>query len=410
MPAFDSCRRTGAVSLGVRFPLPGNNGSAEAYGCDSSDAPYLRVVYSGSDKIDIKAVRAELASYPLVGQGSDTALLTLTNEGFRTSGAFWAYASLSGQPSESARVEPLGVGETVSVRIAVTPVDTAEEFVEYRLWAHEANDLVRHNDSAHLRCWVFPRGTYAAAGFDSQAFPPSGWVSVNADQGAVSWTTAAEEPRSGQGSAACAREYYVRNSDWLIGDAVRPTADFADSVGFFCRVKQSQPVETLRVWTLHSQDVRDTWELLGTFGLTDTSWQRYAIPLDSFDGGTAHIGFQNCSFGFWNRIFLDDIWFSRIFVPGTEEPATTPNLARTLSFEPNPTSGRFVTVRYGLGKRPTSKLTLRDVLGRTVRTVELDPSGSTRLDLRDIQPGVYVAALESVSPSVSRKLIITAPR
>jgi hypothetical protein len=57
-----------------------------------------------------------------------------------------------------------------------------------------------------------------------------------------------------------------------------------------------------------------------------------------------------------------------------------------------------------------SKLTLRDVLGRAVKSFALDPSGSMRLDLRGLAPGVYVATLESTGQSVSSKLVLTAPR
>jgi len=47
------------------------------------------------------------------------------------------------------------------------------------------------------------------------------------------------------------------------------------------------------------------------------------------------------------------------------------------------------------------------MLGRTVNSFTLDPSGTARLDLRGFAPGVYMAALDAPGGSVSRKLIIT---
>jgi hypothetical protein len=53
-------------------------------------------------------------------------------------------------------------------------------------------------------------------------------------------------------------------------------------------------------------------------------------------------------------------------------------------------------------------LTLRDVLGETVRSFSLAPSGRTRLDLRGLSPSVYMATFEGTGPPVSRKLVIAA--
>jgi len=79
-----------------------------------------------------------------------------------------------------------------------------------------------------------------------------------------------------------------------------------------------------------------------------------------------------------------------------------------LAFTPNPASGRFVNIRYSLTAATRGKLILRDVLGRTVRSFSLGPSARTRLDLRGLAPGVYMATLEASGQSVSRKLIMTA--
>jgi hypothetical protein len=78
-----------------------------------------------------------------------------------------------------------------------------------------------------------------------------------------------------------------------------------------------------------------------------------------------------------------------------------------LAFAPNPATGRYVTARCAIPTGKVGKLTLRDVVGRTVKSA-LVPSGVTQLDLRGFAPGIYIAALDAAGPAVSRKLIITA--
>jgi hypothetical protein len=93
---------------------------------------------------------------------------------------------------------------------------------------------------------------------------------------------------------------------------------------------------------------------------------------------------------------------------GTREARGNAVIRPELAFAPNPAGGRVVTVQYNIAAGTLGKLALRDVLGRTVKSLALVPSGSTRLDLRGFAPGVYIAALKAQGYSVSRKLIITA--
>ncbi|MBN2466012.1 hypothetical protein JXD38_10375 [candidate division WOR-3 bacterium] len=77
-----------------------------------------------------------------------------------------------------------------------------------------------------------------------------------------------------------------------------------------------------------------------------------------------------------------------------------------LAFVPNPVTGRGVTVQCALPAGKVGELTMRDVVGRCVKSFALDPSGQTRLDLRGFAPGIYVAVLDAAGPSISRKLIV----
>jgi hypothetical protein len=79
-----------------------------------------------------------------------------------------------------------------------------------------------------------------------------------------------------------------------------------------------------------------------------------------------------------------------------------------LAFAPNPATRRHVVVRCTIPSGKVGKLTLRDVVGRTVKSFSLLPSRMTRLDLRGLAPGVYMATLDGTMPLLFRKLVITA--
>ena len=160
---------------------------------------------------------------------------------------------------------------------------------------------------------------------------------------------------------------------------------------------------------MKGQQVADKSARLLSLGLSDTSYSRRSVSLDAFDGDTVYIGFGNVSTNDWNGLCLDDIWFSGVHVPGTCEPQGSAVRKPELAFAPNPMTGRFVTVQYGIAAGTRGNLTLRDVLGRRVQSFTLDPSGSTRLDLRDLAPGVYMATLDASGVSVTRKLVLTIP-
>ena len=93
---------------------------------------------------------------------------------------------------------------------------------------------------------------------------------------------------------------------------------------------------------------------------------------------------------------------------GTREAQGIPARQPEPAFAPNPTTGRYVTVRCAIATGTIGKLTLRDVLGRAVKSFTLGPSGRTRLDLRGLAPGVYMGTLDGTMPLASRKLVITA--
>jgi hypothetical protein len=78
------------------------------------------------------------------------------------------------------------------------------------------------------------------------------------------------------------------------------------------------------------------------------------------------------------------------------------------AFGANPSGSIMVTVRSALAVGKRRVLTMRDVVGRAVRTFAIDPPGIAHIDLRGLAPGVYMATLEAGPQSLTRKLILTA--
>jgi hypothetical protein len=405
------------VALGIS-PV---TGEASSFGiCGDYRHTCLHVVYYRPDETDIRALHAELATYPDVALKSGAALLVLTNAGMQTSGTFWAYASL-GLARKSTLVEPIAGGETASVLIALPLTPNQNVVNDYYLWATEDHDSQHYNDSTRLQCWSFPAPTYAAEGFDGLVFPPPGWAAIDYDSGACCWTRQVETGRShsGNGFTSCVSESTGRNDDWLVSSSILPDSDYRDSVGFFVRSYLPLRRDTLEVWALSGS--HPSARLL-TLGVRDTTYSRHSVSLDTFDGDTVKVAFRYRSSSDWSGLCIDDIWFSRFFVPDTSDTTDTSHVEPPqrdivqrsitrlpgLAFAPNPTDGSAVTVRCALAVGNRRRLTIRNVIGRAVRTFVLDPSGITRLDLRGFAPGVYFAELDIRGQLGSRKLVITA--
>jgi hypothetical protein len=78
-----------------------------------------------------------------------------------------------------------------------------------------------------------------------------------------------------------------------------------------------------------------------------------------------------------------------------------------LAFTPNPATGGCVVSRCVIPTGEVGLLTLRDVLGRRVKSISPVPPGIARLDLQGLPPGVYMATLEAGTQSLTRKLVVT---
>ena len=145
----------------------------------------------------------------------------------------------------------------------------------------------------------------------------------------------------------------------------------------------------------------NTWAL-DSLGLSlldscrHTGWISFGVLYHSGNSSSA-CGYQDS-----NPPYLHIVYRSS----GILETQSVPAAHSLLDIAPNPTRSAFVVASHTAAIE--AALTLRDVLGRTIRSFNLNPYGRTRLDLRGLAPGVYMATLEGTGRPVSRKLIITA--
>ena len=374
-------------------------------------------VWFSSSDADIQIVRAE-PPYPLVTGRANTALLVLTNKGPRSSDDIWTYATAPGLAPESARAGVIAVGETASVKLPLPVPRSTNAMVDYTLWTEAAWP----DGTAKLTCWAFPPKTYYAEGFDVW-LPPLHWVVVDNDTGVQCWQRRSADSvvHSGAGFGMCAREQSGPNDDWLISGPVYPRTGQPDSLGFFCRLYQAGPPMNLQTWAMRGPRITDTIRSLTSESVSQRVYRSLSVSLDGFDGDAIYIGFRCQSSGAGNSLCLDDVWFCGFVPPDTSDTTDTlppPPPQRDVvqrastklpdfAFARNPTGSRFVTVRSALAVGKRRILTMRDVLGRTVRTFLLNPTGIAHLDLRGLPAGVYMATLEAGTESLTRKLVIT---
>jgi hypothetical protein len=179
----------------------------------------------------------------------------------------------------------------------------------------------------------------------------------------------------------------------------------------------------MQTWAMRGQSMGDTMLRLASEWVSGTTYRRLSASLDQFDGDTIYIGFRFQSTGNSGGLCLDDIWFSGFVPPDTSDTSDTTDTTITpkprdavqqastklpeFALTPNPSSRRVVTIRSALAVGKRRAVTMRDVVGRAVRTFAVDQSGIAQLDLRGLPAGVYMARLEAGTHSLTRKLVIT---
>ena len=264
-------------------------------------------------------------TYPFVIAEQESLWARVMNNGTATQNNFQVYLYIDGAAYDSVTVVTLAGGDSVDVDFGFVP--GAQGGINFTIFHSLTPDEIVDNDTLgtldpvagfpdRFHDWVFETGTYKAEGFEYlSSFPPPGWVVINNDGGNYEWgwytsSTNPELMNSGILFASCHYESYgTVNDDWLITDMITPSADYADSFGFYYRTYSASSPETLEVWVMNGQTVNDTVELIWGINIANQTYTQVKLSLDDYDNQGIYLAFRYVSDYEW-YIDVDDVYWT----------------------------------------------------------------------------------------------------
>jgi len=154
----------------------------------------------------------------------------------------------------------------------------------------------------------------------------------------------------------------------------------------------------------------DTWKKQDDIPLYGTSGSRKKVKAGAALAGYPGVGIfgikGNKSNEFW-RYTPYDVVGAQPSRDGITAGATEIGSV-SFAIAPNPLSGGFATVRYSLPKAGLATLNVFDVTGRTVltQTMAAGRTGTSSLDLRKLEAGVYLVKVTTEGFSTTQKLVV----
>lgn len=132
-------------------------------------------------------------------------------------------------------------------------------------------------------------------GFESETFPPDGWLAIN-QSGATRWRRYTASSNTGNACARVNSTQSIVGINWLITPQLMPTA-LQNSLSFYVRVDEiyQAPDSHLRILVSQNEvtydDFSDTLLVLFSYDLT-RSWIQYTVDLSAYEGRAIYIAFQ----------------------------------------------------------------------------------------------------------------------
>lgn len=253
-------------------------------------------------------------------------------------------------------------------------------------------------------------------GFESTAFPPAGWISINVS-GNVTWMIG-YFAHSGIQAAVCAWQTSGFGEDWLI--TPRWSIQSSDSLVFWLRPFYSgfQPDSlSVRVSTTDSMMSSFTTRILyiaeGNGYPLGTIYQRYAVSLNAFAGQQIFIAFKHCDQN-GDGIFIDDVAVTR------QNPSLVTGIGGTVPYNyalyqnyPNPfnsmTNIHFSVPEVGRSSQ-TVTMKVFDITGKEVAILvnEVLQPGTYRItfDAVNFTSGVYFCQMKAGNFHDTKKLLL----
>lgn len=242
--------------------------------------------------------------------------------------------------------------------------------------------------------------------FYSQGFEPQedlqGWTVADLNADGVTWDLINTFPRSG-GNCLRKAGSATADNDWVFTNCINLQSGKNYNMVFYTKVFDLIAICDLKVAIGTENNEAAMGNVLYTRpAATDTSYLQVIVPITVPTTGVYYIGFNAFSAAGTSSIRIDD--FSLTDGPlGTDSK----KLDAEVVVYPNPSSGSAnVSIRHS--KSADYTITVTDVLGRTVKTMQANNivSSDLNLDLTTVSNGVYTVKVESGSGVNTQKLII----
>jgi hypothetical protein len=288
-------------------------------------------------------------------------------------------------------------------------------------WTVLAGDSNRTNDTTRVTIQVVDTATVFYQPFNGGSFPPTGWLAINRDGGALApWFRGADTssfiPFEGAGFAgnnfARANGSYL--DDYLISPPIPNvnTTGRVDSLIFWTRSMNNTPPainypDSLMV--LLSTTGADTSNFVITvdyFSVPKTGWTRKAYLLSNRvpSNSTVRIAFRYLLYnvlpngGSGDFIGIDAVQVVKKIPTSITSDVSTP-LAYSLDQNyPNPFNPQTICT-FSIPKSQWTTLRVYDILGREIHTlvngVTHAGTHSVRFDASELPSGIYFATLEA---------------
>jgi hypothetical protein len=228
----------------------------------------------------------------------------------------------------------------------------------------------------------------------------TGWVVFDGDADAATWALSSATPRTGTSCASKAAS--ATNDDWLFSNCIDLTADSTYTLTMYIRPGAVNTVQNFEV-TLNS--AADPAAVISTVSVPNPTVAGYTyvkIPLSIPATGIYHIGLHITSTGSAPTFKIDDIELTTQFVG-----LNNAKLDANVNVFPNP-ANNDVTVSIRHTEEADYTVTITDLLGRTIKTVNANNVSATDLniDLSSEANGVYLVKVQSGNAVKSSKLVI----
>lgn len=314
----------------------------------------------------------------------------------------------------------LATNATADVTLAgFTVAAGAHTFKVYVSAPNGGTDLNHTNDTATVSFTVLaPTGTALpfSQGFETPAFPPTGWTLENAAGQTWVRTTAA----ASQGTASARKNNLDDSNVGALDNLITPYLDFSNTTEITLTFEvayaryNSNYYDSLLVWA--SGDCGQTWtrvygkgntalatapDFAGNNGFVPTAaqWRMETVDLSAFAGNDqVRVNFQSKS-GYGQYLYIDDINIKKEEMSNASIEDYDPF---RVSIFPNPTVD-VVFVRIS-GDNSTIHAKVTDMTGKTIYR-EMFFTDNFALDFAPYAKGVYYVTIENAKGTVIRKIV-----